>query len=621
MEEGFGLSLIYPVLNEEAIVEENLEKTFAHLQSARIPFEVLAVNNGSTDKTVEKLKVISEKYSNLVIIDLPTRGLGLAIKEGIAKAKYSYCMFYAIDLPFGLDVVKESLDFAINNNADIVIGSKGHPKSNNNAPLKRKISSFIFNSLLKLLFGLKINDTQGSLLFGKEKIKKLIDHCKSNDAFFCTQVILYGNLFKLNIKEIPVNYDAPRKNSKIKILKDGSSLLKQVINERREIKNVGVRLCAKDDYGKGYPKINEVGHEKLNILWWCLVFFTLINFAIWAGFSDELVGPSYSRLSFNASANEIGGIINKIKKDKNKKIIFIGGSVLWGSTTQNQDQTIPAFISKKFDGKVSVYNLALNAARPLDMFLISYLLRDVKDAVLIVDINYAFYDQSAGGKDFIRVNSLLKENYLNIEQDAPGILSCLKKNDQLEKFKPSLENKIELFLNKKIPLLHQKDRINLLLFNKHPSLIVQGLFNLVSVANGGTDKMESFKNIFRPMEGQVTEKSLKFDEQKIYHEGSIDEGQVNFCISKAFYGYIKDNKLPVYFYLLPQNNSILGDFADSEIYSKNNAKILSIFRGDIKDFHDALRESDFDDIYHLNESGNQKFSDVIYDNYYKLINK
>ena len=144
MSNGHGLSLIYPVLNEADILEENLHKTIAFLKSKEIPFEIIVVNNGSSDQTESILKTLSAKYEDLIVINLSIRGLGLAIKAGINSARYNICMFYAIDLPFGFEVITNSLSTFAVGGVDIVIGSKGHVRTQNNAPLKRKVSSYIY---------------------------------------------------------------------------------------------------------------------------------------------------------------------------------------------------------------------------------------------------------------------------------------------------------------------------------------------------------------------------------------------------------------------------------------------------------------------------------------------
>lgn len=320
-----GLSLIYPVHNEENVIEKNLFLTLEYLKKISLPWEIIFVNNGSIDNTEKVLEKLKNNIPNISVFNLKDRGLGLAIKEGVRNSHYKYAMFYAIDLPFGLDIIGDSLDHAAQNNTDIVIGSKGHLESVNRAPFKRKISSFVYNTLLSLFFNLKIRDTQGSLFFEKEKVEGILDFCKADDAFFCTQLIIYGRLHEFNIEEIPVKYEAPRKKSKISITKDGYSLFKQIMSEFGKVQKVKSSLKDTDKFGKDYPKIADVKSEKLFVFFRGAIFFLLlINISIFYYFS-HLPEKLFKRLSYNPTSNEIYAQIEKIKNHMfNWKYILAG---------------------------------------------------------------------------------------------------------------------------------------------------------------------------------------------------------------------------------------------------------------------------------------------------------
>lgn len=229
-----NLSIIFPVYNEELRIKENLEKTIEYLIYNGINAQLIIVNNGSVDKTEEIVNDIIKTHQDvdILLLNLKEKGLGLAIKQGIAHAKNNNIMFYAIDLPFGTDIIKQSLDSLSETDAAIIIGSKGHKNSVIEVPLKRKISSFIYNRLLRLFFKIKIKDTQGSLIFRKDKISSLLIYCTASDAFFCGQLIIYASFFGLPIMEIPVKYVNPRKDSKISWLRDGLSMLYEVVREK-----------------------------------------------------------------------------------------------------------------------------------------------------------------------------------------------------------------------------------------------------------------------------------------------------------------------------------------------------------------------------------------------------
>ena len=229
-------SLIYPVHNEALRIEANLESTLAYLLTKNFHFQIVIVNNGSSDKTQEIVEkfISNHEEVDILLINLQEKGLGLAIKAGIAEAEYNHVMFYAIDIPFGTDIIEQSLDSLSESDVAIVIGSKGHRKSIVEVSLKRKVNSFIYNFLLRFLFRIKIRDTQGSLMFKKDRIADVLPFCTAADAFFCGQLIIYARANNLSIKEIPVRYLNPRKDSKVEILKDGWGIFREVIMEYKK---------------------------------------------------------------------------------------------------------------------------------------------------------------------------------------------------------------------------------------------------------------------------------------------------------------------------------------------------------------------------------------------------
>lgn len=220
-----SLSLIIPVYNEKNLILKNIPIMYDYLKGLKFKFEILICDNGSTD--YENIK-FSQKEIKYLRID--KKGLGLGIKLGIENATFDNLMFYAIDLPFGLDIIKNS--FEMMNEYDIVIGSKGHKESINNHTFKRKLFSFAFNSLVNVFFGLGIKDTQGSLMFKKVNVLKYLDKLDSEDAFLETQILIYGKKNKNRIIEIPVNYKAQRSGSKIHPISDGIKIFKDVLKEK-----------------------------------------------------------------------------------------------------------------------------------------------------------------------------------------------------------------------------------------------------------------------------------------------------------------------------------------------------------------------------------------------------
>ena len=228
-----GLSLIIPVHNEQDHLVAALDALFPYLESLRpqvvSDFEVLLVDNGSTDATTAIAQSQIGARPSLRLLRLESRGLGSAIREGIRHARFDVTMFYSIDLPFGVDVVGESMA-ALTPETGMVIGSKGHPESRIARPVTRTFLSTILQGLLRLLFGIRLGDTQGSQLFRTAPVRSRLERMDSPGAFFQVQLVLAVQRAGLGIVEIPVRL-AEGRPSRITIT-DGWNAFTDLVREK-----------------------------------------------------------------------------------------------------------------------------------------------------------------------------------------------------------------------------------------------------------------------------------------------------------------------------------------------------------------------------------------------------
>ncbi|MFW9881987.1 MAG: glycosyltransferase, partial [Candidatus Thorarchaeota archaeon] len=124
-------SLIVPFYNEESKVVLSLNKLLEFIKQQQRGWEILIVNDGSNDRTLDLLKNFSSNFFE--IISYPTnKGKGYAIKTAISSASGKYTGFTDGDIPYSFEDVKNAFD--VIKGCDIVIGSrklaqKGHVKT------------------------------------------------------------------------------------------------------------------------------------------------------------------------------------------------------------------------------------------------------------------------------------------------------------------------------------------------------------------------------------------------------------------------------------------------------------------------------------------------------------
>lgn len=165
------ISLVVPAFKQEKTIQEDVKNLDLALSSIASNYEIIVVVDGFVDKTYEKLKQIKNK--NLIPLGYEVnKGKGYAIKMGVEKAKGDIIGF----IDAGMDLNPSEISIMLNlmklNNADIVIGSKLHPDSLVKYPTSRKILSWGYRSLIKILFRLSVRDTQVGLKFFRKNTAK-----------------------------------------------------------------------------------------------------------------------------------------------------------------------------------------------------------------------------------------------------------------------------------------------------------------------------------------------------------------------------------------------------------------------------------------------------------------
>ena len=197
-------SIIIPVYNEEELIKEKSEKLIRHLGSLNDKYEIIIVDNGSTDKTKE----IGENLKGVNFLSTKKRGVGLAFKKAVKQAKYENIISLDMDLSTNLDFIKRSLDLL--KEYDLVIGSKKIGKQKRS--FLRKFISDIFIFLTKKLLNLSYRDYS----IGAKAYKKniILDHINRIDhgTSYVIDLICFAKLDGKKIIEIPVECFDTRKS-------------------------------------------------------------------------------------------------------------------------------------------------------------------------------------------------------------------------------------------------------------------------------------------------------------------------------------------------------------------------------------------------------------------------
>lgn len=199
------VSIVVPTYKQSRTIVRNIKNLEESVRSLGTEYEIIIIVDGIVDSTYTKVKKLTSKTIR-VIAYKENQGKGHAVRTGMLEAKGDVVGF----IDGGMDIDPSSFSMLLNHflwyNADIVIGSKLHPVSQVNYPLGRKVLSWGYRTMIRMMFGLKIRDTQvGMKLFRKQVVMDVFPRLLVKHFAFDIEVlaVAYSRGFR-RIYEAPI---------------------------------------------------------------------------------------------------------------------------------------------------------------------------------------------------------------------------------------------------------------------------------------------------------------------------------------------------------------------------------------------------------------------------------
>ena len=196
----FSLSIVLPAYNEKTNVESAVEEVSAVAQQLGTEYEIILVNDGSTDDTGEIARQMAQRIANLrVVSHYPNRGYGGSLEAGFAAAGKDLIAFVPADKQFVFSEIDCFLEKIAE--ADIVCGYR----ANRQDTFIRKLNAFGWNTLVRLLFGYLCRDIDcGFKLFRREVLDQVT--IVSDGAMIDTELLAGARARGFRIAEVPVTH-------------------------------------------------------------------------------------------------------------------------------------------------------------------------------------------------------------------------------------------------------------------------------------------------------------------------------------------------------------------------------------------------------------------------------
>lgn len=174
------ISIVIPVFNEEEILEKSVQKLSDWLGMRPTLFEVIVVDNGSTDKTPQIAEKLMETYRWFRFFQIPEKSVGKAFAKGVREAKYNYII--SLDADLSSDLIFIQYAESLLKYSSMVVGSKTLGQQKRSA--LRVLGSQLYLFVTQVLFKMTITDfSMSSKAYRKDVILPILDSIDTWTAY------------------------------------------------------------------------------------------------------------------------------------------------------------------------------------------------------------------------------------------------------------------------------------------------------------------------------------------------------------------------------------------------------------------------------------------------------
>lgn len=203
------LSVVMPAYNEAELLQTSVRDVVEGLRGWGADFELLVVENGSTDGTPAIADALATELPEARVRHLPVANYGDALRTGLLEAAGDRVVIFDVDY-YDLHFLKQALGLVDASSGTgpgeiaIVVASKRAIGARDHRPWLRRLATAVFDAILRATFGIRASDTHGMKALRMAPLRPYVSMCLAGPDLFDTELVIRAERAGLRVEEIPV---------------------------------------------------------------------------------------------------------------------------------------------------------------------------------------------------------------------------------------------------------------------------------------------------------------------------------------------------------------------------------------------------------------------------------
>jgi glycosyltransferase involved in cell wall biosynthesis len=203
------LEIVVPVHNEESVLAENVRRLHAQAAWALedLDVRITIADNASTDATASIARSLAAALQGVVVLQLDQKGRGRALRAAWSASSADVVAYMDVDLSTDIRLLSRLLAPLLDDQADLVIGSRLAAGAEVERSLKRELISRGYNTLLRRLLRVGFSDAQcGFKAARRRELLPVLERVENQNWFFDTELLYLAECDGLRIHELAVRW-------------------------------------------------------------------------------------------------------------------------------------------------------------------------------------------------------------------------------------------------------------------------------------------------------------------------------------------------------------------------------------------------------------------------------